>query len=126
VSAGGVIIEALPDITEDQVFMLEDIISSFKDISSVLRDNGAEGIMDFYFSHLEYQSLESDLITLECKCSKERMDALILSLGKQETDDILIKNGNIEIFCEFCSKKYVYTKDDIFNLFEGVKYGKTV
>lgn len=120
VACGGVIIEAMPEISEPQLYMLEDIMSNFSNVSSLLKEKSINEIMEFYFSHLEASIFKDERIILECKCSNEKMKDLIKSLGKNEVNELLNERGNIEINCEFCSEKYQYTKDDILEIFKGI------
>lgn len=52
----------------------------------------------------------------QCDCSKERYLRGILSLGKEKLTNIL---KEIEIVCNFCKEKYIYTKDEIEKLIKN-------
>jgi len=44
---------------------------------------------------------------------------MLVTLGKEEALSIIETQGNIEVGCEFCNKKYVFTKEDAQRLFDG-------
>jgi molecular chaperone Hsp33 len=49
----------------------------------------------------------------KCICSKEYIDSVVISIGKEEIYDILKEQGEIKVECQYCDKKYVYGYDDI-------------
>lgn len=111
--AGGVIVEALPEMeSEDQLFMLEDIMSNFSKISEILETKSPEEIFDFYFGHLDSERLPSENLYLRCNCGEEKIKGLVKGLGEKEAEEIIKEVGEIEIVCQFCGKKYIYTKED--------------
>lgn len=115
-AAGGVIIEAMPDATDDQIFMLEDIISNFTLISNLLAIHSAQEIMDYYFGHLDAEIFSPQSLTLQCKC-KEKIEGVVKSLGIEEAKNIIAESGKIEVRCDFCNTAYVFYADDVDNLF---------
>jgi len=48
-----------------------------------------------------------------CRCSSKKVEDVILSLPKGEVESIIEEQGQIGITCEFCSRGYVYTQDDV-------------
>ena len=57
----------------------------------------------------------------ECDCSKEKIERGLISLGKEELQDIINTQIKIETVCHFCNKKYTFTKDELEKLLENVK-----
>lgn len=117
-AAGGIIVEALPGLSEDELFMTEDIMSNFTNVSEVLEKMNPEEIFNFYFSHLDAESYDEEEITLKCNCGKEKIENTLRSLGKEECREILKENGKIEILCHFCEKKYIYGEKEVEKLWE--------
>lgn len=115
-AAGGLIAEALPGIDEDMLFMLEDIMSNFKEISYLLTEKTVDEILDFYFSHLNCEILGEEELKLQCNCSKSRIENIIKGLGKKEATDIIKEIGKLEIACQFCNKNYVYNDEEVSKL----------
>lgn len=117
-AAGGLIVEALPGIDENMLVILEDVMRNFTEISNLMTQKSAEQILDYYFGHLNYQKLAEEELVFECNCSKERIENIIKGLGKEEAYDIIKKTGKLEIDCQFCSQKYVYTKEEVDKIWE--------
>ena len=52
-----------------------------------------------------------------CTCSRERVGAMLHSLGRAENDAVLAEQGSIEITCEFCNRRYVFDEAEVAALF---------
>ena len=48
-----------------------------------------------------------------CDCSRERLEAVLMSLGKEELTDMIEKEGQAELTCRFCNKVYHFTKEQL-------------
>lgn len=117
-AAGGIIAEALPGIDENQVFMLEDVMSNLSEISALINEKPIEEILDFYFGHLDFELLATEELNLECNCSDERIKNIILGLGKDEAMDIVKEMGKLEIACQFCTRNYQFGQAEVEKLWE--------
>ncbi len=118
VSAGGVIVEALPDIEEPMLFMLEDIMTNFVNVSENLAEKSAEDIFNFYFGHLNSELFPIEEVTLKCTCSIDRTKNTLRALGKDECMDILKDVGKVEMVCPFCNTKYNFNCEEIEKLWD--------
>jgi molecular chaperone Hsp33 len=114
VGAGGVIVEAMPDLKSDeQLFMLEDIMTNFNEVSDIMSKMSVEEIFDFYFGHLDSEKLPLETISLRCSCSEKKIEGIVQGLGSDEAASIINEMGKIEIKCQFCNTDYIYTKQDV-------------
>jgi molecular chaperone Hsp33 len=52
-----------------------------------------------------------------CSCSREKVGAMIVSLGVEEADSIIAERGDIEVACEFCGVQYRFDPIDAAQLF---------
>ncbi len=52
-----------------------------------------------------------------CSCTRERVAAMLVSLGEKEVDETLAEMGNIHVDCEFCNKSYDFDTVDCAQLF---------
>jgi len=55
-----------------------------------------------------------------CSCSRERMAAMLQSLGRQEAESVLAEQGRIEVSCDFCGQQEHFDAVDIARLFTPV------
>jgi molecular chaperone Hsp33 len=52
-----------------------------------------------------------------CTCSRERVGAMLRGLGRDEIDGIVAEQGEVEIGCDFCGRKYHFDAVDVGELF---------
>ena len=52
-----------------------------------------------------------------CTCSRDRVGAMIRSLGTDEVEGILAERNEVEVACEFCGKQYRFDAVDAAQLF---------
>ena len=52
-----------------------------------------------------------------CSCTRERVAAMLVSLGEREVDETLAEVGGIHVNCEFCNKSYDFDTVDCAQLF---------
>lgn len=56
-----------------------------------------------------------------CSCSRERVAAMLRSLGRAELEATLTEqNGRIEVTCEFCAERYEFDRVDVEYLLRDV------
>lgn len=116
IGAGGMVMQALPGCDDETALKAQKIIMQYGDISTHIKNRGAKGIKDedfkgFYFTESEPK--------YECICSKDYIDGMIISLGKDEVYDILKEQGEILVECQYCDKKYRYLSEDVEKLLGG-------
>ncbi|MFY7856989.1 MAG: Hsp33 family molecular chaperone HslO [Rubrivivax sp.] len=52
-----------------------------------------------------------------CTCSRERVQGMLRSLGREESDGLIAERGAVEVGCEFCGLQYHFDAVDIGELF---------
>lgn len=110
IGAGGVIIQPLPDCTEENLVKAENLVNKFSDVSKQISETGVEGIIEKYFKGYDFNAFD---VRYKCNCSDEYVRKVIITLGEKELYDAIEKDGKIEVCCQFCDKKYVYYKKDV-------------
>jgi len=116
--SSGVIVQPMPNCTDDIKFILSDAVSQLKDVAALVEERGSQGFLEYYFGHFQMQQLEDVHPVYECSCSDERIMGMLKTLGKKDVYDIIAKEGKIEVSCQFCSKKYSYKEEDISKIFD--------
>jgi molecular chaperone Hsp33 len=64
------------------------------------------------FAEDDVRMFESAPVFFRCSCSRERVEATLRSLGREEVDSILVERGSVEVRCEFCSRSYRFDAVD--------------
>ncbi|WP_339060677.1 Hsp33 family molecular chaperone HslO [Tepidibacillus marianensis] len=111
-AAGGFIIQILPGVDEELVNQIEKKLSTMDSVTSLI-DHGLspEQILEQLLG--EIQVLERMKIQFQCNCSYERIDNMLIGLGKDEIEDLIEKEGKAQIICQFCNKEYHYQREDL-------------
>ena len=110
--AGGVLLQLMPGAEEETVARLEENAGALSGLSSMFASGVTpEAVLATVFSGIEYDVFDEILPAYLCDCSKERMETALISLGKKELSELLEKDGQIEIACRFCDRKYTFKKD---------------
>jgi len=116
-AAGGFLIQSLPPGDELVVDRLMERIGRLTSITDLLRQgNTPEDILEQLFSGISYTVLEKRALTFKCSCSREKIERVLISLGKEELEGLMAKNEPVEITCEFCREVYRVERDELAGL----------
>ncbi|MDP3295395.1 MAG: Hsp33 family molecular chaperone HslO [Nevskia sp.] len=85
-----------------------------------------ETLMLRLFANEDWRLQEAQPVSIACRCSREGISLLLLSLGRDEVDTIVAEQGKVEITCEFCGRDYVYSRSDAATLFVAEKNEQSV
>ncbi|QSX07125.1 Hsp33 family molecular chaperone HslO [Sedimentibacter sp. zth1] len=113
-AAGGIIVQPLPDISDEGVKALEDLFKNMKSVSSFFDNNrDIEEIVKDIFKDFNVKINEKMPVKFECDCSDERIERVLISIGKEELKKIIEEDKCAEITCNFCNKKYEYNEEQL-------------
>lgn len=114
-SAGGYMIQLMPDATEEEIVKIEKALESAPSISQMLSENKSlEEIARIVTGDENILILAQKLkMEYECDCDKEKFERGLISLGKEELSKILEEDGEINTVCHFCNKEYHFTKEEL-------------
>ena len=112
-SSGGIIIQALPGISEKTLDMLEMRIPFYSNISREIYDRSMEELCRAWFRGMDLQILSHEELYFNCDCSREKMLGALIASGKDELNDIIQKGEDIEMQCWFCRTRRKFTVAEI-------------
>ena len=118
VNAGGVIVRPLPDCSEETLTEIEKRAGTIANYAMYMLSKGARGSLEQIFEGMEMEILEEQQPLWQCDCSKERLEEVVISLGKHEIQDMIEKDDGAEIVCRFCNKKYWFSAEELKRLLE--------
>jgi molecular chaperone Hsp33 len=55
----------------------------------------------------------------ECACSRQRVEGALRVAGRVEIEEALAADGQVEVVCEFCARRYLFSPDQARALFLG-------
>lgn len=112
-AAGGFIIQLLPTAMDDTIEKVEKSIKDIEPVTTLIaKGMTPEEICRHVLSEFEIDILDSAEPQYKCYCSKERVEAALISTGKEGLEE-MAQDEKTEVCCQFCDKKYVFTPDDI-------------
>ncbi|MBE6862043.1 MAG: Hsp33 family molecular chaperone HslO [Ruminococcus sp.] len=113
-AAGGFLIQLLPFADEKCIDIIEKNIANLPPVSAMF-DSGKtpEEIADLLLEGLSPDPLDSAEPVYQCDCSRERTEKILISIGKNELDEIAAEGKDTSVCCHFCGKEYNFSPDDI-------------
>lgn len=112
--AGGFIIQLMPFADESIVNILEEKISKITSVTDMLeRGMTPEDILNEVLGEFGVEILDKVPTKFDCNCSKQRVEKVLISLGKEELQDMIDDGKEIEINCHFCNTNYTFSVDEL-------------
>ena len=112
--AGGYLIQLLPGAPDEVIDAVEAGIKRAGSVTSML-DAGLtpEDMLGQVLGSLGVVFMETTEVSYKCYCSRERVTAAILSLGKKELEEIAAEGKAFPVSCQFCDTVYEFTPEDV-------------
>ncbi|WP_284644968.1 Hsp33 family molecular chaperone HslO [Paenibacillus silviterrae] len=117
-TAGGFIVQLLPGLTDKEISEIEQQLSHIPPITTLLeRGEDLESILQTLLPDVQILERRED-VRFQCKCSRDRVERTMISLGRAELESLLEEEGRAELVCHFCNEKYQFTGDDLRELIQ--------
>ena len=112
--AGGYIIQLLPGAPDETIDKVEEGIRRAGSVTTML-DAGMspEDILGQVLGDLGVVFMETTEVAYKCYCSRDRVTAALISLGKKELTEIMDEGKTFTVECQFCDTVYGFTPEDI-------------
>lgn len=125
-AAGGVLVSLLPFAAEETISQLERNASKLSNVSRLFADGlTPDQVMAIALEGIEYDIFDEFDVAYKCDCSRERCARALVSLGKDEVENIFAecaaegKPEEINFECHFCDKNYLFSKEEAIKLVEN-------
>ena len=113
-SAGGYLIQLLPGAGEEIIGKVERGVARVGSVSRALEHGmTARELLEQVLSEFRLEILEEHSVEYRCYCSRARVETALISLGRQELEDMIREQGQAEVTCQFCDKVYRFTKEEL-------------
>ena len=120
-ASGGMIIQVLPNISEDDLSLLEHKVQVMTPISELIKSGySPEEILTGLFEEFNMEVLEKTPVSYKCDCSKERMEKALISIGREDLIDLIEKDEKAELVCQFCNEKHSFNKEELNDLLKEI------
>lgn len=113
-AAGGILIQPLPPYEPDVIVGLKERLQEMPPVTAMLADGRKpEQILDEVFTGVSHSLLSKYPVRFECNCSRERTEAALVLLGREELQAILDSDGQASVTCHFCHEEYVFSGEEL-------------
>ena len=114
-AAGGFMLQLMPEATEEVAGELEDKMRTLEPITAMIEKGMTAEDIFFHITDGFDMLMDNNGVEpkYECKCSKERMEKALISIGKEELESIIKEQGEAELTCQFCDNKYKFSKEEL-------------
>jgi molecular chaperone Hsp33 len=132
--AGGMIIQMLPNFADEAVDALENLLNNMKPITTLIEEvtEAGAGKSEAGLVHDLLQAIFKDMpenyqveakstreMNWVCDCSEERLEQVLMTIGVQDLREIIEEDGQAEMVCQFCCKKYHFDKEHLERILES-------
>lgn len=112
ISAGGMIVQMMPDATEEDIAYCEQVLAKMEPMSTLIKEKESlEVILESLFPDVKI--LSSQDICFHCHCSKASMKRVLTTLSKEELDQMIEEDHGCEITCNFCNEHYHFSEEEL-------------
>lgn len=116
-AAGGFLIQTLPPTEARMVDRLIENIRKTPRVTDFFRDGKIpEALLADLFSGTTCHVLGRTPLFFRCRCSQERVEKILVALGKVELSKMIDEQGKAEVTCEFCRTGYHFSRKELENL----------
>ncbi len=121
-SAGGYLINPMPDATEEDITSIEKAIYKAGAISKLLEQKlSLLDIVKKVTGDDTAEIIEENIEPkYECDCSKTKMETALISIGKEDLQSLILEDQKAELVCHFCNKKYDFNKEELENILNNI------
>jgi len=117
--AAGLLIQELPaqenEQTQEDWQRIEALANTISE--QEMLSLSCEELLYRLFNEEQVRLFAVEPVSFKCRCSTEKVENTLLSLGRAAIDEVLNEQGEVIVDCEFCSTKYQFDKVDIARVF---------
>jgi molecular chaperone Hsp33 len=116
-AAGGVIAQVMPGADEGTITTLERNAQKMPPVTQQIAA-GAQplDILHALAGDLALRPFDEYTVAFDCHCTREKVEAALLGLGRDELTKIASEQPHTEATCDFCKRRYVLSAEDVTTL----------
>ena len=112
--AGGFILQLLPGAPEALIDRLEAGIAAAGSVTAMLEAGlSLQELLRKVTGGMELEFFEPTEVSYRCYCTRERVEATLVSLGREELQQIVEEGKDIQVECQFCDTEYKFSPPEI-------------
>ncbi|GFR38433.1 33 kDa chaperonin [Insulibacter thermoxylanivorax] len=116
-AAGGFILQLLPGLSDEEISDMERRLANLRPVTEML-DSGMslEEIISEVVDDVKVGETMDAIF--RCQCSDERVERTLISMGREELENLAGEDEPVEVVCHFCNEKYLFEKEDLQRIIE--------
>lgn len=123
--AGGFLIQLLPGVDNEIIDKIENNLKSTEPITTMLFNGlSPDKICEKVLLGFKLDKLGEKNIKYFCSCSRERTYKMLKSTGEKALNEFL-EDDKTKVLCNFCDKKYIFSKAEIQKMLNNIKNDKS-
>lgn len=117
--AGGFIVQLMPFAEEEVISGLEKNLQNVSSVTSLLDEGKTpvqllEAILDGFDMEIKAEQP----VNYICDCNKEKVEKVLISIGRKELQSMIDDGKTIEVNCHFCNKNYYFALQELKDLYK--------
>lgn len=113
-AAGGFLIQLLPGCPEEMIDKIEYSMRDIEPVTTMLsKGMTADDIAKRAMKNINIDKLDENKIEYRCNCSKDRVEAALISTGRESLEEMANSGKDTTVECHFCDKVYSFSPEEI-------------
>lgn len=120
--AGGFLVQALPDATDEAIDQLEVALKNMKPLSEMIQERYTPlEVLEEIFGKSEVEILQTAGIGLAAEPSKDAYAKMLLTLPASEIQAMIKEDHGAEIVGKFSGKRYFFTEEQLSEILKQIE-----
>ncbi len=117
--AGGFILQLMPYAEDAVIDKLEENLKGITSVTELLEQGYTpERMLEALLEGMDLEITDTLPARFYCNCSKERVEKAVVSIGREEIQNMIDDGEDIEVKCHFCNTAYQYTIEELQDILE--------
>lgn len=122
--AGGFILQLMPFTSEEIISRLEEKLTKITSVTELLEEGKTpEELLESVLGELGLEITDRMPVSFRCDCSRERVEKVLLSLGKKDLQEMIDEGKEVELHCHFCNRNYTFSVEEVERLMKAGSAG---
>ena len=118
--AGGFIIQLMPFTSEEVISRLEEELTKITSVTELLEAGKTpEELLESVLGEFGLEITDRMPVGFHCDCSRERVEKVLLSLGKKDLQEMINEGKEVELHCHFCNRNYAFSVEEVERLMKA-------
>ncbi len=127
IAAGGFIVQLMPFADEETITHIEENLKKFTSVTDILKaGKSPEDLLKIVLEGFDIEFTQKLDLNFYCNCDKDRVERALMLIGKRDLQEMIDDGKEVELCCQFCNRKYVFSVDELKAIAEKAESSKEV